>query len=261
MQMELNQRDKRILLVLLAVGAVFCLFYFILNPQIKAYIEVKDELAVEQAKLVKARALVASYKDERVRYNRISKKLNQLEPYFHHNMTDGTDIVVLGLKSAADNVEIVSIEPGEVISRDYSMVVPLKLNARGNYLNVHAFCTALGKLPNLSEISNLKISAVEDRPGVVEAAVALLIFSGKDPEGEAYLNSIREWSLGRYNIFSPAGATAPVPELSTHLKIPSAPSSEPSVQDRDDAGEVAAESGTEEPVAVGPPEPDDFLQK
>lgn len=260
MQAELSQRDKRIILVLLAVGAVFCFLYFILNPQIKAYIEVKNELAAEQAKLVKARASVASYKDERIRYNRISEKLNQIESAFHYNLTDGTDIVILGLKSAADNVEILSIEPGEVISRDYSLVIPLKITARGNYLNIHAFCTALGNLPNLSEITNLKISAVDDLPGAVDATVALLIFSAKDPEGEAYLSQIRAWSLGRYNIFSPAGGKPPLPELSQHLKMP-APVEEAPVQDQDGAEKDGVESGAEKPVAVGSLEPEDFLQK
>jgi Tfp pilus assembly protein PilO len=260
MQIGLIQRDKRMILVLLVVGAVFCFLYFILNPQIKAYIEVKDELAAEQAKLVKARADVASYKDERIRYNRISEKLNQIESSFHYNLMDGTDIVALGLKSAADNVEILSIEPGEVISRDYSLVIPLKITARGNYLNVHAFCTALVNLPNLSEISNLKISAVDDLPGVVDATVALLIFSAKDPEGEAYLNQIRVWSLGRYNIFSPAGAEAPVPELSQRLRIP-APVKEAPGQDQDGAEKNVIESGAEKPVVMGSPGPEDFLQK
>ncbi|KUK36578.1 MAG: Type IV pilus assembly protein PilM, partial [Thermacetogenium phaeum] len=136
MEMGFNRKDQRILLAMLAAVGVFCLFYFLISPQIKAYAEVRKELAEERAKLEKARSDVASYKDEIVRYERASEKLRQVEPYFRQEMRDGTNIVVLGLQSAADNVEITGIEPGEIVAKKHTLEIPLKITARGDYQNV-----------------------------------------------------------------------------------------------------------------------------
>jgi type IV pilus assembly protein PilO len=270
MQMGFNRKDQRILLGLLAAVGVCCLFYFIISPQIKAYAKVKEELAQESAKLERARSDVASYKDEIVRYERASEKLRQVEPYFRQEMRDGTNIVVLGLQSAADNVEITGIEPGGIVAKKYTLEIPLKITARGDYQNVRAFCTALGNLPNLSEVRSLKIKALDNQPGVVEAAVALLIFSAKDPEGQAYLEEIRRWSLGRYNLFAPAGAVAPTPELSGHLKLPApaAPSGHssnplplPEPGQNGDTGESSSEPATADRNPGGLPEVEDFFKK
>jgi hypothetical protein len=124
-------------------------------------------------------------------------------------------VVLLGLKSAATDVTITSITPGDIVEKPNYLELPLNITASGNYLNVVAFFTDLERLPNLTDIRMFKILAAPtvDDDSNVTIAMSLIIFSGKTPQERLNLEEIKNWATGRSNIFEPGsgGLTIPAP--------------------------------------------------
>ena len=116
-------------------------------------------------------------------------------------------MVLLGLKSAATDVTITSITPGDITEKPNYIELPLDITASGNYLNVVSFFTDLERLSNLTDIRMFKILATPtvDDASNVTITMSLIIFSGKTPQEQLSLEEIKNWVTGRSNIFEPAG--------------------------------------------------------
>ena len=149
---------------------------------------------------------------------------------FATEMRDGSDIILLGLKSLSDKVVIIEIVPAAVKENAYSLELPLNLVAEGDYLNILAFCNELEKILkgisdlNLAEIRSMRIEKINPEnqavaSGMVKASVEFVIYSSKEPQARLQLDSINRWLTGRYNIFREAGPFAPVQELEKYLHV------------------------------------------
>jgi type IV pilus assembly protein PilO len=222
------------LIVLLVGGLGFCLVYFVLTPQIKAYAQIKTDLTDTRSKLSRAQATAASLKSESERLTKAKETFLVKGKPFSNIMRDGSDVLFLGLTSAYENVEILSLEPGEIKENSHSFELPLKIVAQGDHLKLVSFYKdidkQLKKPTNLAEIRSLKIESstqasgsgamVSDAgaaPGTVKATMGIVMFSAKNPEGKLYLEEVSRWLMGRGNIFRPALALAPYPELSGYV--------------------------------------------
>ncbi len=241
---KLSSRDRFLLVALLVAVWIYAVYSFILSPQIKAYARVKSELAAEKAKLARARSTAAALKTEMTRLRAAQQEKDKTGEPFKTEMRDGADIILLGLRSAAGNIDITGVEPGSIITNRHSLEILLKVMVRGNYLDVLAFINNLENqaLKNLTEVRSLKVEAIEafQSPaassqsysaagdaagGGVRAEIGLIIYSAKTPEARLQLEQLAGWLRGRGNAFQPAGAVSPVPELSGHLKLPPPPQS------------------------------------
>jgi len=160
---KLSSRDRFLLVALLVVVWIYALYYFILSQQFKAYSRVKNELAAEEAKLSRARSTAAALKTEMTRLQAAQKEMEKVGGPFETEMRDGADIILLGLRSAAGNIDITGVEPGNIITNNHSLEIPLKVIVRGNYLDLLAFINNLENLTltNLSEVRSLKVEAIE----------------------------------------------------------------------------------------------------
>ena len=238
---RLSKREKILLSGLLGTALIFCFYYYIFNPQLKAFEQVKTELTEQRSKLSQAQNTAASLTKETALLEKAKSAYEEKGKLFTTEMRDGSDIILLGLKSASENIQITEVEPAAIKENEYSLELPLKIGVEGDYRNLLAFCNDLDKLLkgisdlNLAEIRSLKIeqltapnqSASQDSfsdqavaSGMVKASVGIIIFSAKDPEGRLQLDSINRWLTGRYNIFRQATITAPVQELEGHLHVP-----------------------------------------
>lgn len=243
---RLSKREKVLLIGLFGGGIIFCLVYFILNPQFKAYAQVKNELNENKEKLSKAQATVASLKNENDKLIKVREDFAVKDKPFASRMRDGSDIIFLGLVSATENIEITDIEPGDIIEKPHSLELPLKIGVQGDYLGLIEFCKDIDKQmkesTNLTEIRSLKIQSSSQSssqssnqsssskepafnlgasPGTVKATIGIVMFSSKNPEGRLYLEEVSRWLIGRSNVFRSSSAVAPYPELSGSLRKPS----------------------------------------
>lgn len=231
----LSLREKVALTGLLIGCLGVGLVYFILTPQIKAYVRIRTDLAETRSKLSGAQAVAASLKSESEGLNKAKETFLVKGKPFSNIMRDGSEVLFLGLTSASENVEILSVEPAEIRENAHSFELPLKIVAQGDHVEMISFYRdidqQLKKPANLAEIRSLKIESANRQPsgpgavaadggaapGAVKATMGLVIFSSKNPEGQLYLEEISGWLTGRGNIFRPALAAPPSAEPTAYL--------------------------------------------
>lgn len=225
---RLSRREKILLALLLAAGVGFCLFRFFLTPQIKAYVAARKDLDAALAELSRYRTAAASLQEESRRLEKLREEVSATGAPFAIEMRNGADIILLGLAAAARNVEVTGVEPGKIKENQHTLELPLKITVEGSYPNLLAFCEGLesAALCNLTEIRSAKFEATSGSAvgaassGRVKATLGLVIYSDRTPQGRLSLEVISKWLTGRYNVFQPAGALAPIPELAGHPKTP-----------------------------------------
>lgn len=260
---RMSQRGKYLLILLMSVVVLGCFYFFYLTPQMQAYARVKSELSNEKQKLTKAQLTANSLKEENDKIKKAKNEVKSTGKKFAVQMTDGSDIIFLGIKSASQDIHIKYIEPGEIKENKYLLELPVKMTLQGNYLSLLEFIKSLDKhsenLINLAEIRSLKIESLKtdssdfshgsdysEAPsnGMVTATLNLVIYSARMPDERLRLEQISQWMVGRYDIFRPAVMIAPIPEMAGHLHV----SSEGTVT-RDTTGHHAA-SGVQTGSAV-----------
>ena len=208
----------------LMIGAALCCF--ILIPQIKSYARAKIELAAETDKLLQARAAVAAFDQESDRLKQAREDYEVQSGPFKQVTRDGSDLIFLGLTAATGNIAAVEIIPGDIIEKNYTLELPVKVVLQGDYRSLITFYKEIenNNSANLLEIRSLQIETISQipgakgpdaaaTPGTVKAAAAIVIFSVKDPAGELYLEEMSQWLTGRGDVFKPAAAVMPAPEL------------------------------------------------
>ena len=220
---RLSNRDKIILLILLIALVGYCFYHFILVVQLKAYTQVKSDLAESQAKLTQALAQSASLQSENTKLVNAKKDIQEAGKLFETEMRDGSSVILLGLDGICEGVDITDLEPGVIKDDPVLLEMPLKITAQGNYCKILSFCQGIENMINLSEVQSLKMEAVSGANDV-RMTVNMIIFSAKTPQGRLSLKDISRWQTGRYNIFSPAAGIAPLPELADKIIKPVSPS-------------------------------------
>lgn len=209
---KLSGRDRLLLILLLVLVLGFCLVRFVLLPQVRAYAATREELAVASRELARYRELAGSLRAERQRLERLQQEVATAGANFRVEVRDGTGIVLLARAAAAKNVKVTAVEPGAVRENKYTLALPLRITAEGNYAGVLAFCrdvelTALG---NLAEVRSLKMEGINE-PGSVRATLDLVVFSDRSPQGRLALETLAGWPAGRVNVFEPVGSPVAAP--------------------------------------------------
>ena len=215
--MEIN---KRVMLIgLIVIVVLGCFYYFLLGPQIKAYGKDKEELAGEKVKLEKAQIEVLSLQSENKKLAKTRKEFNKVNKLFLTEMRNGMNVILLGVRTADDNLEINSLEPEKIKEAKYTLEMPLKITAQGDYRNMVDFIKGVENeiLNNLAVIKNFKMEATPE-PGIIKITMDLSIYSAKTPQGKLFLEELVKRLIGRYNIFRPVPSIAPVPETAGQLK-------------------------------------------
>lgn len=242
MALSLGRREKIMLTGLLSAALVFCFSYFLLIPQTKAYSKVKSELIDSRSKLAQSQKTVASLKQESELLEKTKEKVEEKGRVFNTEMRGGYNVILLGMKQAAEDIEITGVEPGKIKENPHSLEIPIKIEVQGDFRNLLTFFTDLDKLVgkandlNLSEMRTLKIESLNSSSdssslknsggasgpgyssGMVKATMGITIFSAKNPEGRVYLEEISRWLTGRYNIFRTASYGAPIPVITNQVK-------------------------------------------
>jgi Tfp pilus assembly protein PilO len=68
---RLSKREKFLLFGLLGTAVFFCFYYYIFNPQLKAYNQVKTELDEQRTKLFRAQNTAASLTTETAQLEKV----------------------------------------------------------------------------------------------------------------------------------------------------------------------------------------------
>lgn len=222
MSERILSRHKLLLTGLAAGIAIGCLVYFILVPQVRAYNQVKNELAAESDALSQAQATAASINSESDRLNKARETYEVKSQPFKTAAGDGSDLIFLGMAAASGSIAAAEIVPGDIIEKEHTLELPLKVVMEGDYRSLVEFFSEIesSSSVNILEIRSLKFETITQKPGAkgantsaatgkVKATAGIVMYSVKDPEGKLYLEDMSKWLTGRGDVFRPATAAAP----------------------------------------------------
>lgn len=201
---NLSERDKTLLVIVVAVAMVFLFYRFVWAAQWPAYREARQRLAELEDQLEQAMGKVSRLPVVKKRWETAKRELAQTQQQFRLNLLAGDPYLELAREAEA-RAEITSLQPGEVKDNGSYLELPLVLKARGPYLSLVNFIERVEKLPNLPRISALHLVAKPDAalPGrvTVEAEFNLSLYGSKTPLGNF---SPAVLLPGRLDAFEPA---------------------------------------------------------
>lgn len=220
MRDRIYSRQNLLLIGLLIGIMVLCFIYFVLSPQIKSYALTKKELAADTDKLTKAKYSAVSTANENDRLNKIKEDYEVKCGPFKNSTRDGSDIIFLGMMTASGNIVATEIIPGAIIEKPRTLELPVRVVLQGDYRSLTDFCREIEKnnIANLLEIRSINIESKspvsgakspdpEVNLGIIKAAIGIVMFSVKDPEGKLYLEEMSKWLTGRNDVFRPPANT------------------------------------------------------
>lgn len=218
----LSKRDKILLLIVLIAGVGFCLYHFILVSQYKTYVKVKNELSQSQAQLNEDSVVAASFKSESEKLDKVKKEIKDAGRRFETEMRDGSSVIILGLDGIFEDVDITSLEPGEIKEEPYLLDLPMQIIAQGNYVKMLSFCKDIEKLTNFTEVRGIKMEAILGT-GMIKTTIDVNIYSAKTPTGMLNISELSRWLTGKSDVFQPSTMIPPIPELAGKIIKPAGP--------------------------------------
>lgn len=206
---KLSVREKKLVVVLFVLVTIMVFYQFIWQVQYPRYVSLKETLLAEKAKLEQAESIAVNWPDLEARRRDTESRLASIKMKFTSDLNSGMPIVEVGQR--LDTLKLIGIYPAAVLEKDSFLILPLDLRLRGTYVEILEFIQAIESLPQAVSIQALGLSkeAVAPEgdgqlPGndqVVTADLKLAFYGLKDGPVAKVSG---EWSLGRFDIFSPA---------------------------------------------------------
>ncbi len=163
----------RILLVLLAVGAVlFASYWFLIKPQFEKLetvrakeVQLRNEFDAEQAKAANRSAYVEQLEEMKKTFNVMLRQLP--------NKTDIESLLVdLSQTSVASGLDVKYFKPETEVPKEFYAEYPIKISVTGQYHQFGQFISGLAALPRIVTLSNIDIGEVRQQAAQNAAANA-----------------------------------------------------------------------------------------
>jgi len=154
----------RILLVLVAVGAVlFASYWFLIKPTfeelevVKAKeTELRQKFDSEQAKAANRSAYVEQLEEMKKTFNVMLRQLP--------NKTDIESLLVdLSQTSVASGLEVKYFKPETEVPKEFYAEYPIKISVTGQYHQFGQFISGLAALPRIVTLSNIDIAEIKQQ--------------------------------------------------------------------------------------------------
>ncbi|KKM10855.1 hypothetical protein SY88_11420 [Clostridiales bacterium PH28_bin88] len=203
---KLSAREKRLVSILIVLILVMVFYQFIWQVQYPRYTFLRGRLQTEAAKLDRARETASTLQDVQARRRETEARLAAVKLHFTTDLKGGTPVVEMSRR--LEGVELLGVYPKDIIEEDSYMVLPLDLKVRGTYVDILGFIQAMESLPQAVSIQALGLSGGEpanettDAGNLAITADMKLAFYGVKEGPAAKVGG--DWTLGRFDIFSPA---------------------------------------------------------
>ena len=180
---------------------MFGLYRYAWLGEIPEWKKLTAELQLERVELSKDQARAGRLPALQTKLGGLAEEAQAVRRQFQVTLEDGNPYVEMGFRSE-DKVILTKVTPQAVQNKGSYQVLPVQMELRGSYLGQLEFIDALETLPNMSEITAISMTAMDDEPyPELRTSITLLLYSILD----AVPGRLRgEWELGRFDIFSPA---------------------------------------------------------
>jgi len=130
-------------------------------------------------------------------------KLAAIKLHFTTDIKSGIPVIEMGRR--LDGLSLIGVYPKDIIEEESYSVLPLDLKVRGTYVDILGFIQALESISQAMSVQALSIydsqEQAESGDQVIIADMKLAFYGLK---GGAVSRIGEDWTLGRFDIFSPA---------------------------------------------------------
>lgn len=223
MWQRLSRREQTLVIFLGMIIFIYFFWTYVLQYQLQQFKIVNTSLKAAAARLERSREAPESIENLKSTVQEAEERFLKVANQFDKQITDGAFLVDIGVEAMRLGVDILFFRPGEVLRKEHYVELPLEFKVRGDYTRVLGFISKLENLANASEIRRLEIRALplaEDAEGSplladgrVEGTLVLVLYAAPTAENQLRLDALSRWAVGRPDIFSAKGLTAPYPGI------------------------------------------------
>ena len=167
---RLSKREVVILIISLALGFVYAIGQLVIKPVQQGGENIDNQLRLNQARLMKARKVLARRAEVGQRYERLIGLIGIAG-------SEGSEmsIMVAKIESTAGeaNVHIVNMQPQKVAAKQGKSFFPVELQVDGQWANIVKFLHLLQSQPNYYYINELSLERYSDTQGLLRGRIVL----------------------------------------------------------------------------------------
>ncbi|MDI6631103.1 MAG: type II secretion system protein GspM, partial [Thermoanaerobacteraceae bacterium] len=123
---RLSQRERVLVSLLAAIVVFYLLWVYVLQPQIKAFGDLRRELEMAAVRLEKGRDVARSLERQRLAVAEAEKQFSRVATRFEHDLRDGAVLVDIGLEAARRGVAVTLVRPAAVIQKEHYLELPFE---------------------------------------------------------------------------------------------------------------------------------------
>lgn len=149
---------QRLLALLVLMGLFVVGFYFLLyEAQLEQLDALDKELSTLNAKLAENQRIAANLPKFKAEYEKLQAQLDEALTELPDKKELPTLLRNIGTLASDQGLDVLSFKPGAEVNKGFYAEVPVDLSLRGSYHDLALFFDAVGKLPRIVNIDNLKI--------------------------------------------------------------------------------------------------------
>ena len=156
---KLNKRETLILVITLALAAIFIAYQFVIKPMHEGVLDINDQLRVAKDRLAKAHQMVAQKSLVAARYQNLVDLIGVAG-----SEDVQVPVIVSKIETAAreSNIHIANIQPQKSVTQKEARFLSVDLEIDGQWLDIVQFLYLLQQQPNFYFINDLNLEKYSD---------------------------------------------------------------------------------------------------
>ncbi len=167
---KLSKRETIILIICLALAAVFAVWQLVIKPMQEGGANIDDRLRLNKARLVKAQKMAAMQSQVERRYWHLVELIGLAG-------SEGVEMsaIVAKIESAAReaNIHIANMQPQRAVSQKGRVFFPVELQVDGQWANIVQFLYSLQQQPNFYFINECNLEKYSETANSLRGRMVL----------------------------------------------------------------------------------------
>jgi len=172
---KLQPREKKMLLVFLAIAIVGGLYY-LYTSQITLLENKLQELDSKELTLKTMSIKIAKNDQLRKEYQNLLNQLNSRQNNFLEQGKEPDFLINLNQLSLDTGVKVLSINPGKIVQEDIYIKIPVNISLQGSYKTIIDYLEKIKNLSYLTRLENLRMISA-NTGDYLEARMTLVSYS------------------------------------------------------------------------------------
>lgn len=168
-------RYQRLLILVGVLALIVCMFvWMIFIPKQELYTQLQSQSASLQVKLEADRRIAANLPKFKAEYEKMLGQLDQALTELPNGREIPKLITSISSRAKGSGLDVLSFRPGAEVPKGFYAEVPVSLKVEGTFHQVANFFYAVGTLPRIVNITNVKIGTKANQAGANSLSVDCL---------------------------------------------------------------------------------------